>query len=99
MNYLHSFRTENKLISHEKLWKNKDICGIVISYEKEDILKSNFIQYMKPDKMPYINLWGHWIFSKKIYGCANDPENPSATKIDEHIPWGYSMPTIFAFII
>ena len=25
-NYLHSFRTENKLKSHEKVWKNKDFC-------------------------------------------------------------------------
>ena len=52
---------------------------------------------MKSDKIPYINLWWHWIFSKKVYGCANDLENSSTTKIDEHIPWGYSMPTIFAF--
>ena len=68
-----------------------------MSYEKDKILEFNFNQYMKSDKIPYINLWWHWIFSKKVYGCANDLENSSTTKIDEHIPWGYSMPTIFAF--
>ena len=34
---------------------------------------------------------------KEIDGCANDPENSSTTKIGEHIPCGYSMPTIWAF--
>ena len=27
---LHSFKTENKLKSHEKVSKNKDFCGIVM---------------------------------------------------------------------
>ena len=31
---------------------------------------------------------------KKMDGCANNPENSSATKIGEHIPRGYSMSTI-----
>ena len=31
---------------------------------------------------------------KKMDGCANNPENSSATKIGEHIPCGYSMSTI-----
>ena len=30
LNYLHSFRTENKLKSNEKVCKNKDFCGIVM---------------------------------------------------------------------
>ena len=30
LNCLHSFRTENKLKSHEKLCKNKDFCVIVM---------------------------------------------------------------------
>ena len=42
-NYLHSFRTENKLKSHEKVCKNKDFCEIL-----------EFKQYMKSNKMPYI---------------------------------------------
>ena len=44
LNYLHSFRTENKLKSHEKLCKNKDL--------KNNILEFN--QYMKSDKTAYI---------------------------------------------
>ena len=52
LNCLHSFRTENKLKSHEKVCKNKDFCGIVMPSEKDNILEFN--QYMKSDKMPYI---------------------------------------------
>ena len=52
LNCLHSFRTENKLKSHEKICKNKDFCGIVMPLEKNYILEFN--QYIKSDKMPYI---------------------------------------------
>ena len=52
LNCLHSFRTENKLRSHEKVCKHKDFCGIVMPSEKDKILEFN--QYMKSDKMPYI---------------------------------------------
>ena len=49
---LRSFRTENKLKSHEKVCKNKDFCVIVMPSEKDNILKIH--QYMKSVKMPYI---------------------------------------------
>ena len=45
MNYLTSFRTVNKLKSHEKLCQNKGFCGIVMPTEKNEILK--FHEYMK----------------------------------------------------
>ena len=35
LNCLHSFRTKNKLKSHEKVCKNKDFCGIVIPSIKD----------------------------------------------------------------
>ena len=36
LNCLYSFRTENKLESHEKVGKNKDFCGIVMPSEKDN---------------------------------------------------------------
>ena len=30
LNYLHSFRTENKLGCHEKVYKNKNFCGTTL---------------------------------------------------------------------
>ena len=34
---------------------------------------------------------------KKIDGCGNNPENPSTTKIGEHISCGCSISTIWDF--
>ena len=34
---------------------------------------------------------------EKIDGCKDNPENPSATKVSEHIPWCFSMSTISLF--
>ena len=92
LNCLHSFRTENKLRSHEKVCENKDFCGIAMPSEKDNILEFN--QYMKSDKMPYVIYTDIVYLIKKIDGCANNPENSSTTKIAEDIPCGYSMPTI-----
>ena len=83
LNCLHSFRTENKFECHEKVCKNKDFFGIVMSSEKDNILEFN--QYMKSDKMPYIIYADIESLIKKIDGCANNPENSSTTKIGEHI--------------
>ena len=52
MNSLNSFRTEDKLKSHEKVCKNKDIYGIVMPSKKNETLKFN--QYMKSEIMLYI---------------------------------------------
>ena len=95
MNYLHSFRTENKLKFHEKVCKNNDFCSIVFPSEKDNILEFN--HYMKSDKIPYIIYTDIESLIKKIDGCANNPENSSTRKIEEHIPCGYSISTIWAF--
>ena len=95
LNCLHFSRTENKLKSHEKACKNKDFFGIVMPLEKDGILE--FSQSMKSDKVPYIVYADIESLIKKIYGCANNPENSSTTKIGEHIPCWHSMSTIWAF--
>ena len=51
LSYLHTFRTENELKSHEKVCKNSDFCGIVMLSEKDKILEFN--QYMKSNKMTH----------------------------------------------
>ena len=72
MNCLHSFRTENTLISHENVCENNNFCGIAISLEKDNILQ--FKKYMKSDKMPHIIFADNVSLIAKIYGCANNPE-------------------------
>ena len=93
LNLLHSFRTENKLKSHEKVRKNKDFCGIVMPSKKGKIVKFN--QYMKSDKRPYIIYDDIESLIRKIDGFANNSENSSTTKIGEHISCGYSIPTVW----
>ena len=50
-----------------------------MSAEKDDT--SEFNQYMKADKMPFIVYADLESLIKKIDGCAINPENSSATKI------------------
>ena len=95
LNYLHSYRKENKLKSHENVRKNKEICGIVMPSEKGNLLKFN--QSLTLDKISYIIYADFESLIKKIGWYANNPENSSTANISEHIPCGYSMSTICAF--
>ena len=62
--------------------------------EKDIILEFN--QYMKSDKMPCIVYADIDSLIRKIYQCANNPENFSTKKMWEHI-CGYSMSIICGF--
>ena len=92
LNCLHSFRTKNKVRSHEKVCKNKNFCETLMLSEKDNILEFN--QNMKSDKMPYIIYADIESFIKEIEGCADNPENSSTTNIDDHIPCRYSRSTM-----
>ena len=94
LNCLHSFRTENKLKSHNKVCKN-NFCGIVMPSKKNKILE--FKQYVKSNKMPYFTYVDIGLLIRKTDGCVNNPEKSSTMKIDEHIPCGYSMSIIWRF--
>ena len=67
LNCLHSFRTEYKFKSHEKLCANKKNCEIVLPSKKYNILEFN--QYMNIE-----------FLIKKIDWCANNPEKSSTKK-------------------
>ena len=86
MNCLHSFRTENKLKSHKKVYKNKDFCEIVMPSQKDKTLELN--QYMTSEKMPEIIYTDIEPLIKKLDGCPNNPKHSSATEIGEHVPCG-----------
>ena len=60
-----------------------------MSSEKDNILEPN--QYMKLDKMSYMNYSSIESLIEKLSGCANNAENSSTTKIRERIPCEYSM--------
>ena len=56
-----------------------------------------FNQYQKSDKVPFIVYSDLECIIEKIDGCKNNPENPSTTKVNKHIPSGFSMSTISSF--
>ena len=53
--------------------KNKAFRKLVMPLKKDKI--SEFKQYMKSDKMPYIIYADNKLIIRKIYGRANNPEN------------------------
>ena len=52
LNCLHSLRTQNKIKSHKKIYENKDLFGIIMPSEKDNMLE--FSKYVESNKMPYI---------------------------------------------
>ena len=93
----HSFATENKLQSHERVCENKDFCNIIMPSDNTKVLEFN--QYQKSDKTPFIIYADLECTIEKIDGCKNNPENSSTTKGSQHIPSSFSMSTISSFRI
>ena len=56
-----------------------------------------FNPYQKSDKTPSIIYADLESLIKRIDGCKNNFEETSTTKVDEHIPSGYSMSPIWTF--
>ena len=50
-----------------------------------------FNQYLKPDKAPFIIYADLECLMEKIYGCKNNSEHSSTTKVSKHIPSGFSV--------
>ena len=63
----------------------------------DDIKILDFNQYQKSDKASFIIYTDLECLIEKTDGCKNNPENSFSTKVGEHIPSGFSMPTISSF--
>ena len=86
---------EQEIESYKKVCENKDFCSVTMPSEDTKILEFN--QYQKSDKAPFIIYAGLECIIEKIDGCKNNPENSSTTKINKHIPSGFSMTAISSF--
>ena len=95
LNCLHSFRTKNRLESHKRACENKGFCHVIMPSDDTRILEFN--QYEKYDKAKFIIYEDLECIIEKNYGCKNNPQNSSATKVSEHIPSGFSMSKISSF--
>ena len=67
MNCLHSFATEKKLQSRNKVCENKDFCHAIMPFEDTKILESH--QYQKSDKALFIIYPDLECIIEKIDGC------------------------------
>ena len=95
LNCFHSNRTENKLNVHKKICENHDYCNIEMPSPNNNLIKYN--QGEKSLELPFIIYADLECLLKKIDTCQNNPELLSTTKINQHIPSGYSIYTNCSF--
>ena len=84
LNCFHSYRTENKLDVHKKIYKNHEYCNIEMPSPNNNIIKYN--QGDKSLELPFIIYADLKCLLKKIDTCYNNPDLSSTTKINQHIP-------------
>ena len=95
LNCFHSYRTENKLNAHKKVCESHEYCNIEMPNKDNNLIKYN--QGDKSLKLPFIISADLECLLKKMSRCYNDPNTSSTTKINQHIPSGYSVYTSCSF--
>ena len=95
LNCFHSYRTENKLNAHKKSCENHDYCNTEMPSPNNNIIKYNSGE--KSLELQFIIYADLECLLKKIDTCYNNPELSSTTKINQHIPSGYSIYTNCSF--
>ena len=95
LNCFHSYRTENKLNAQKKVCENHEYCNIEMPNKDNNLIKYN--QGDKSLKLPFIIYADLECLLKKIDTCYNNPDLSSTTKINQHIPSGYSIYTSCSF--
>ena len=90
LNCFQSYRTENKLNAH----RNK-YCNIEMPSPNNNLIKYN--QGEKSLELPFIIYADLDCLLKIIDTCYNNPDLSSKTKINQHIPSGYSIYTNCSF--
>ena len=95
LNCFHSYRTENKLNVHKKIWENHDYCNIEMPSPNNNLIKYN--QGEESLELPFIIYADLECLLKKIDTCYNNRDLSSTTKINQHIPSGYSIYTNCSF--
>ena len=91
----HSYRTENKLNVHKKICENHDYCYIEMPSPSNNIIKYNSGE--KSLELPFIIYADLECLLKKIDTCYNNSDLSTTTKINQHIPSGYSIYTNCSF--
>ena len=94
LNCFHSYSTENKLEAHQKICENDDYCCVEMP-TKNNIIKYNHGE--KSMKLPFVIYADLQCLLEKMSTCINNPNESSTTKINKHVPLGYSIFTHCSF--
>ena len=95
LNCFHSYRTKNKLEAHEKICENRDYCRVEMPTKDNNAIKYN--QGEKSIKLLFVVYADLECLLEKMSTCYNNPEESSATKINQHTLSGYSIFTHCSF--
>ena len=95
LNCFHSYRTENKLEAHKKIFENHDYCHIEMPTKNNNTIKYNHGE--KSMKLPFVIYADLECFLEKRSTCINNPNDSSTTEINKHTPSGYSIFTHCSF--
>ena len=95
LNCFCAYSTKNKLEKHKKICENHDYCHVEMPTKDNNIIKYN--RGEKSIKMPFTIYANLECLLEKIDTCENDPNKSYTTKINKHIPSGYSIFTHCSF--
>ena len=95
LNCFQSYSTENKLKKHKKVCENHDYYYVEMPEEYKKILKCN--EGEKSMKSPLIVYADLECLLETTNTCYNNPVKSLTTKINKHIPSGYSLFTHYSF--
>ena len=89
LNYLHSFRTENKLKEPKNVCRNHEYCYIETFEKSKNILKYNHEE--KSLRSAFIIYADMESLLEKTNTCYNNSEKSSTSKMNQHKASGYSV--------
>ena len=95
LNCFCAYSTKNKLEKHKKICENHDYCHVEMPTKDNNIIKYN--RGEKSIKMPFTIYADLECLLEQIDTCKNDPNKSYTTKINKHIPSGYSIFTHCSF--
>ena len=95
LNCFRSYRTKSKLELHKKICENHDYCKVEMPTKGNNIIKYNHGE--KSRKIPFVIYADLECILVKMSTCINNPNESYTTKINKHIPSGYSIFTSCSF--
>ena len=95
LNCFDSYSAENKLEGHKKIRENHDYCCVEMPTKNNNIIKYNHGENSM--KLPFVIYADLECLLEKMRTCINNPNESSTTKINKHVPSGYSIFTHCSF--